>query len=428
MKNISKKNIYILVLLIMIFLNILIENAYLSLFIGLAEIILLLKVILLHRKANLQKELNDKLYRLEGTLQTMKMEKSIPISILQQIRLITGVDFIVYQSSISTLDGICGIGSIHHGTDYREHGGVINYTIKWGRPIFLEEFSKVEKIPFDLNNVSLFKNEKLVTIYSVPLIYNQTVSGGLLFGSRSKFTLTEERKKVITSIVRMLSIYLENKNLHQQIENQATINERRRISGEIHDGLAQSIGFINIQLHRLKKMIINNELEKALQEIDAAKEAVQDSYVELREAIDQLRDISGYNESLSDWIGKYTQDFQRSYGIQICADLNRIDKIQLTEEQRVQITRVIQEIFNNIRKHSNAKKVELKCTVENNVMMLSIEDDGIGFDPEMDYKRKYHGNGLVILKDRIHSIKGNLNIKSTLNKGTKIEIQIPFAV
>ncbi|HJV30607.1 MAG TPA: sensor histidine kinase, partial [Bacillales bacterium] len=306
--------------------------------------------------------------------------------------------------------------------------GVINNTIKWGRPIYVEQISKKEMTSFDSNDITLFNDEKLMSIYSVPLIYNQIVLGALFFGTRSKYILTEEREKMITSIVRMLSIYLENQNLHRQIENQATINERRRISGEIHDGLAQSIGFINIQLHRLKKMIKNQELEKAMQEIEAAKEAVQDSYVELREAIDQLRDISGYNETLSEWVWKYTQDFQRTYGIHVNADLSLIDKIQLSDEQRVQITRVIQEIFNNIRKHSHAKNVELNCKVQENILMLSIEDDGIGFDPEKDYKRKYHGNGLVILKDRIQSIEGNLHIQSSYNEGTKIEIQIPSVV
>jgi signal transduction histidine kinase len=225
----------------------------------------------------------------------------------------------------------------------------------------------------------------------------------------------------------MLSLYLENRSLYRQIENKATINERRRISGEIHDGLAQSIGFINIQLHRLKKMIKNNELEKAMQEIDAAKEAVQDSYVELREAIDQLRDISGYNDSLAEWMWKYAKDFQMSYEIQVKTNFKHFAAIKLTDEQRVQITRVIQEVFNNIRKHSHAKNVELNWSQRENEIMLSIKDDGIGFDPSMDYKRKYHGNGLVILKDRINSIQGNLNIHSSQNNGTKIEIQIPIA-
>jgi signal transduction histidine kinase len=428
MKNIPKRNIYITVLLTMIFLNLLIDNTYLSLVIGFAEIILLLKVILLHRKANLQKDLNEKLYRLEGKLQTMTMEKDIPISILQEIKLITGIEFIVYRSSVSTMNGICGIGSIRDVSDYGKLRGVINNTIKWGRPIYVEQVSKKEMIYFDTNDITLFNDEKLISIYSVPLIYNQMVLGALFFGSRSKHILTEEREKMITTIVRMLSIYLENQNLHRQIENQATINERRRISGEIHDGIAQSIGFINIQLHRLKKMIKNHELEKAMQEIEAAKEAVQDSYVELREAIDQLRDISGYNETLSEWVWKYTQDFQRTYGIHVNADLSLIDTIQLSDEQRVQLTRVIQEIFNNIRKHSHAKNVVLNCMVKENILMLSIEDDGIGFDPEKDYKRKYHGNGLVILKDRIQSIEGNLHIQSSYNEGTKIEIQIPSVV
>lgn len=427
MKSISKRNIYIAILLIIIFLTVFIENIFVSVFIAFAETALLLKVFMLHRRANMQKEKSEKLYRLEGKLQTMTVEKGIPISILEEIQSITETEFIMYRSSESAMNGTSGIGSLHPEKNYDEHGAVMSHTIKWGRPIFVEEFSQLEKIPFESQAFTLLNTEKLISIYSVPLIYNQKVLGGLLFGSRSKYVLTEDKKKIFSSIVGMLSIYLENKNLYRQIENQATIIERKRISGEIHDGLAQSIGFINIQLHRLKKMIKNNELEKAMQEIEVASEAVQDSYVELREAIDQLRDINGYKESLAEWIWKYTQDFQMSYGIHVFVDHSSFDKIQLTDEQMVQLTRVFQEIFNNIRKYSKAKNVWLNCIHKENSLVLSIEDDGIGFDPSMNYKRKYHGNGLVILKDRIDSIQGNLYIKSAHYEGTKIEIHIPAA-
>jgi two-component sensor histidine kinase len=332
----------------------------------------------------------------------MTLKKDLSISILEEIQSLTGIEFIVYRSSVSTTHRISGIGSIHPDKNYGEFGDFMNQTIKWGRPIFVEEFSQLEMSPFESNDFTLINSEKLSSIYSVPLIYSQTVLGSLLFGSRSKYILTEDKEKIFSSIIRMLSIYLENKNLYRQIENQATISERKRISGEIHDGLAQSIGFINIQLHRLKKMIKNNELEKAMQEIEAASEAVQDSYVELREAIDQLRDINGYNESFGEWMWKYTQDFQVTYGIHVFVDHSSFDKIQLTDEQMVQLTRVFQEIFNNIRKHSEAKNVWLNCIHKENSLVLSIEDDGIGFDPSMNYKRKYN-NAMHVKMDKLHN-------------------------
>lgn len=164
-----------------------------------------------------------------------------------------------------------------------------------------------------------------------------------------------------------------------------------------------------------------------MREIDIAKRAVRNSYVELREAIDQLRDISGYNDTLAEWMRKYTKDSQISHGIIVHTNIEKFDEIQLPDEQRVQITRVIQEIFNNIRKYSLTKNIKLNCTCMDNIHVVSILDNGIGFDTSTDYKGKYCGNGLIILQDRIHSIQGNLEIKSAKNEGTKIEIEIPIA-
>jgi nitrate/nitrite-specific signal transduction histidine kinase len=428
MKKILTNKVYIVVLSMVMFSNLFVKDSIGNLILNLVEGCLLFIIYQLFLKTNKQKETNENLYKLEGKLQTMTEEKDIPIPILTEIGRITETDFIVYRSITHTAFGISGIGSIHPNKNYGEHGDILSYTITWGRPLFVEDFNHIGNLSFETADFSLVSIENLVSIYAVPLIYNQVVLGGILFGCRTKYCLTEEREKMFRSITSMLSVYLENKNLCRRIENQATISERQRISREIHDGLAQSIGFINIQLHRLKKMITNNELEKAIQEIDAAKEAVQDSYVELREAIEQLRDINGYLHSLCEWMQEYTTNFQRTNGIKVNVDLCQIEKVTLSDEQKVQVTRVIQEIFNNIRKHSQAGNVWLSCHQKENVILLSIEDDGIGFDPALDHKRKYHGNGLVILKERINSIDGDLIIHSSLSKGTKIEIQIPIAV
>ncbi len=411
----------------MIFSNLLVKDTRFSLVLILLEAGLLLKIFLLFLETNKQKDINENLYLLEGQLQTMTEEKDVPYSILKEIQRITGIDFIVYRSITHASFGISGIGSLQPDKNYGEHGDILDYSINWGSPIFVEDFNHMAALSFGKAGFSLVSNEKLTTIYSVPLIYNQKVLGGILFGSRTKYNLTETRKKMFRSITNMLSIYLENKNLYRSVENQATICERQRISREIHDGLAQNIGFINIQLHRLKKMITNQEFEKALQEIDVARDAVQDSYIELREAINQLRDNNGYHHSLEQWIREYLGHFQKVNGIHVETDFCHINKLKMVEEQRLQLTRVVQEIFNNIRKHSHAKNVWLNCQQSEQSIRLTVRDDGVGFDPSINHRRKYQGNGLMILKERIESIHGEILINSSLNIGTMIEIEFPIS-
>ena len=427
MKKTLANNGYIIVLWMVIFSNLLVHNPTMSLLLILVETGLLLKIFLLFLETNKQRDLSEDLFLLESKLQTMAEEKDVPQSILKEIQRITGTDFIVYRSTTKASYGISGIGSLHHDKNYGDHGDILNYTINWKIPIFTKDFKDIRNLPFETTDFSLVSNEDLVSIYSVPLLYNQKVLGGILFGTRFKYKLTENRKKMFRSITTMLSIYLENKNLYRQMEDHATVCERQRISREIHDGLAQNIGFLNIQLHLLSKMVSNNEIEKAIHEIDIAKEVVQDTYNELREAINQLRDNNGYLHSLEEWMREFTDYFQKMNGIIVEVDFCQIDKIDMNQEQKVQMTRVLQEIFNNIRKHAQAKNVWLNCQQNEHGIKFIIKDDGVGFDPAINHKRKYHGNGLMILKERIESIQGDIKICSSHFNGTIIEIEIPLA-
>jgi signal transduction histidine kinase len=427
MKKTLANNSYIIVLWMVIFSNLLVTNPLMSLILILVEGGLLLKIFFLFRETSKQKDMSEDLFLLESKLQTMAEEKDVPQSILKEMQRITGTDFIVYRSTTKVAYGISGIGSLHHNKNYGDHGDILNHTINWKSPVFMEDFKDIATLPFDTTDISLVSNENLVSIYSVPLIYNQTVLGGILFGVRSKYKLTGNRKEMFRSITTMLSIYLENKNLYRRMEDHATVCERQRISREIHDGLAQNIGFLNIQLHQLSKMISNNEIEKALQEIDSAKEVVQDTYNELREAINQLRDNNGYLHSLEEWTREYTNHFQKMNGVRVEVDFCQLAKIVLSEGQTVQMTRVVQEIFNNIRKHAQAKNVWLNCLQNERGIKFTIKDDGVGFDPAIDHKQRYHGNGLMILKERIESIQGDLKISSSHFNGTMIEIEIPIA-
>ncbi|MCL6571409.1 MAG: ATP-binding protein [Bacillus sp. (in: Bacteria)] len=426
MKSLAN-NSYITILWMVIFSNLLVTNPLMSHLLILVEAGLLLKIFFLLRDTNKQKEISENLFLLESKLQTMAEEKDVPQSILKEMQRMTGTDFIVYRSTTLASYGISGIGSLHDNKNYGDHGDILNYTIKWGSPIFVKDFKDITTLPFETTDISLVSNENLVSIYSVPLVYNQKVLGGILFGTRFQYKLTENRKNMFRSITTMLSIYLENKNLYRRMEDHATVCERQRISREIHDGLAQNIGFLNIQLHQLGKMISTNEKEKAMYEIEIAKEVVKETYNELRVAINQLRDNNGYLHSLEEWVREYTNHFQKMNGIRVEVNFCQIAKIDLSEEVTVQMTRVVQEIFNNIRKHAQAKNVWLKCQQKEHYFKFTIKDDGVGFDPTINHKQKYHGMGLMILKERIENIQGDIKISSTLYNGTIIEIEVPMA-
>jgi nitrate/nitrite-specific signal transduction histidine kinase len=385
----------------------------------------LLKVYRTMNRTNEQKQINEQLYKFNLSLQHTTEDKDVSKETLEKIRKITKSDYIAFRSNTNPhLSGKSGVGSMKENNAYDEPGDIIDYTLKWGRSYNISITNK--DLPEEFSNFCLINNEDLQTIYSIPLILNNKVLGGLLIGFRREFYIGEEWQNIVRTIGQMLSIYLENKQLHEQIENSATILERKRISREIHDGIAQNIGFINIELSRLKKMMEKQEYERVIQEISVVKAAVDESYTELRETLDQLGDKDSYSKNIVEWMKLFLQDFEMTNRIKTEFKCE-VNEVFLTENQQVQLTRVIQEILNNIRKHAKASHVKVKISQANNDLNIFIKDNGVGFEPTLVEKKKYSGNGLLILKERIMAINGNVNIHSIPKEGTTIEIGIKQA-
>ena len=95
---------------------------------------------------------------------------------------------------------------------------------------------------------------------------------------------------------------------------------------------------------------------------------------------------------------------------------------KLDEDINTQLYRVVQEAFNNILKHANAKHIDLQLMGHHDSITISIEDDGNGFDT----KHKKGGIGLKNMQSRIHQIGGSLSIDSQINKGTSLLITLPI--
>jgi two-component system sensor histidine kinase DegS len=97
----------------------------------------------------------------------------------------------------------------------------------------------------------------------------------------------------------------------------------------------------------------------------------------------------------------------------------------LPSEDKLSLFRIVQEAFQNIVKHAFATEVIFKLTKQGNRLSLSIKDNGVGFDLEKIKKKKGKGIGQMLIKERVLSLGGSLNVESVLDKGTEITVSIP---
>jgi PAS domain S-box-containing protein len=225
-----------------------------------------------------------------------------------------------------------------------------------------------------------------------------------------------ERKR-IEGLVRNLS--------HMLIEAQE--NERRMISYELHDSIAQNLSYLKIGCDTFfdNHSAISPELTEKMdqqssliaQTIDAVREL---SYGLHPPSLDQL--------GITQTIIQLCEEFSNAAGLSVDFIPTGMDALKHDPSLEINIYRLIQEGLNNIRKHANANHVKIVLIASYPNILLRIQDDGKGFDVKVRAS-ELNGTkrmGLRSMTERVNLLQGTIKIKSRPKKGTKIFIKIPF--
>ena len=217
-----------------------------------------------------------------------------------------------------------------------------------------------------------------------------------------------------------------NLNLRRRIESESIFEERRRLAREIHDGVAQSLGYLNLKTKLVNEAISSQNTAQALTDLSDIQETVKNTYEDIRESIDQLSTETGSLPIVSA-LANHIREFSKKYSIEVQFDVAKAFP-KLSPVADLQLLRITQEALTNVRRHATANKVEVKLeyTNETETMLLTVKDNGQGFslsDQELSTP-SYHG--LKIIKERAEGLGGRLDISSTPGKGTTIAIILPI--
>ena len=207
---------------------------------------------------------------------------------------------------------------------------------------------------------------------------------------------------------------------------QAEESERRRIAGELHDRVGQTLSALNINLDILLGVLgekapadVRLRLRDSLALVDGTLQSIENVMADLRPPL-----LEEYGVGAA--LGWHAEEFSRRTGIAIeFEDLARQKNRQLPREAGVALFRISQEALNNIAKHANAKRVTLRLEAEAGDMVLTIRDDGAGFDPA-EVRARSSRYGMTTMKERVLAAGGSLEVDSTPGKGTTLRARVPF--
>ncbi len=203
-------------------------------------------------------------------------------------------------------------------------------------------------------------------------------------------------------------------------------DERARIARDLHDNLAQDLSSLKIQCETL--FDIDADVPSCI------RRKISDMSWLFKKTIDSVRDItynlrpaSLHELGLVNTLYQFCDDFQNSRRY-VFFHTAGMQKVKLDFDTEINLYRITQEAFNNIRKHAEADTIKVNLTASYPNIILQIEDNGIGFELGKRKKELIHEKrmGLKSIEERVGLLNGTFRIQSKQSIGTMIHVEVPY--
>ncbi len=228
-------------------------------------------------------------------------------------------------------------------------------------------------------------------------------------------------QKLLEMLAAHAAIAIQNAHLYEQVERLAILEERARIGMDLHDGVIQSIYAVGLTLESARIILPENADESA-QLLDGAIEGLNDAIRDIRNFILDLRPRR-FSGDLSQGLARLVREFQANTMIPVSMTVSQqLDNLPTSLARAIFLT--TQEAMANVARHARASNVMLTLMRSDSSVTLSINDDGLGFDPYDDTRRV--GHGLANMQARSEGLGGTFRVRSQPGQGTTITMRLPI--
>jgi signal transduction histidine kinase len=267
----------------------------------------------------------------------------------------------------------------------------------------LNQQSKIQNLEIKQKNIYLISSFTFITLglFSGYLIFNK---------QKVKQQIRLKEEKILQQDLMVKEVLL------------AEEKERRRIASDLHDGVGQTLSAALLNLNGLNSSLKLSDFTQNQQLIEKSIWLVEESYKEMRSISHQMTPNAlikyGLISAVQEYINAVNQD---NVNISFVTE-GLVQK--LDENVESVIYRIVQEAISNAIKHAYAKHIHVGILKDEEGIIISIEDDGLGFSIN-EVKNNSLGIGIKNMQNRIASLKGTLEIDSRPGKGTFLNFQIP---
>jgi two-component system nitrate/nitrite sensor histidine kinase NarX len=257
------------------------------------------------------------------------------------------------------------------------------------------------------------------SILCVPMIAEQHALGVIVLGSQRRESFLRPQIRLVSAIAGQAALLAENARLYAQREHQVIVAERGRLAREMHDGLAQTLGYLKMRVGQIARWIESYQSERASSALHELAQTINDAYLELRTALDGLR--AQPNAPFAAELRRLADTFASQSGLEI--EMIVEAEPQLSASAQAHLLRIVQESLANARKHAQANYVRLTLSAQDNHLQMLVEDDGQGFDAGQDLPQTRHG--LRVMRERADLLGADLQVTSAPGLGTRVYLELP---
>ncbi len=256
-------------------------------------------------------------------------------------------------------------------------------------------------------------------LLTVPMVLGKETVGWICIRSRRMDTREMKSNiRVAEALAGQATLAIQMARLAEQARQAAVLEERNRIARDIHDTLAQGFTGVVVNLEASSRALKKQSIDVALEHIEHAQQLAQAGLEEARLSVRALRPEATADVSVA--LDALVRRIDETGSVR--GALNIIGaKRPLAREAEVELLRIAQESVTNVLKHAHAQEIRLTLEFAADAVLLSIADDGAGFDQ----KARHEGFGLIGMRERAERLGARLSIQTAKGEGTTVRVHLP---
>ena len=276
--------------------------------------------------------------------------------------------------------------------------------------------------------ILLFVNpHQAVARLSAPLQRGGSTIGVLTVGCARVRGFDVDEVETLASLSSQAVIAIEHDRLEARLRELAVVDERERIARELHDGIAQVLGYVNTKSQAVDAYLEAGRVDEARVQLTELGTAARAVYVDVRESIIGLRGPIEPGQGLGTALAAHARRVAEAskFGLELEIDPTT-ESLRLDAEAEANLYRIVQEALTNVRKHASARRVRLATRIDSGVLKVTVADDGRGVPAGAAASDK-PGYGLRAMRERAARIGARLQVMGQVGGGTLIRVELPLA-